>query len=170
MEAATRRDAETQSLCALSTLRFYSATNSFLFFRLRLLTTEAQSSQRRSEFLSIQPKRAYPIASGIVVSVRSSSVRSAPLRFYSVTTRVNYPLPTRYSEEPFYFTANYFTTKNTKRTKVSERKRRHSFESSSPLRHVPAPAFPPAAPASPLDPGSALVPNGAASLPPVRCR
>ena len=110
------------------------------------------------------------ISEQIVVSVRSSSVRSAPLRFYSVTTRVNYPLPTRYSEEPFYFTANYFTTKNTKRTKVSERKRRHSFESSSPLRHVPAPAFPPAAPASPLDPGSALVPNGAASLPPVRCR
>ncbi len=32
MEAATRRDAETQSLCALSTLRFYSATNSFFIF------------------------------------------------------------------------------------------------------------------------------------------
>jgi hypothetical protein len=31
VEAATRRDAETQSLCALSTLRFYSATNSFYF-------------------------------------------------------------------------------------------------------------------------------------------
>ena len=30
--AATRRDAETQSLCALSTLRFYSATNSFFYF------------------------------------------------------------------------------------------------------------------------------------------
>ena len=40
-----------------------------LIFQLRSLTTEAQSSQRRSTFLSIQPKKAHTIASGIVVSV-----------------------------------------------------------------------------------------------------
>ena len=55
----------------------------WLIKKLRLLTTEAQSSLRRSEFLSIQPEKAHPIASGIVVSVRSSSVRSATLWFYS---------------------------------------------------------------------------------------
>ena len=59
-----------------ATLWFYSRKPPGLIFQLRLLTTEAQSSQRRSEFLSIQPKKAHPIASGIVVSVRSSSVRS----------------------------------------------------------------------------------------------
>jgi acylphosphatase len=56
----------------------------WLIKKLRLLTTEAQSSLRRSEFLSIQPKKAHPIASGIVVSVRSSSVRSATLWFTPV--------------------------------------------------------------------------------------
>ena len=64
-------------------LWFYSHKPPGLIFQPRLLTTEAQSSQRRSAFLSIQPKKSHPIASGIVVSVRSSSVRSATLWFYS---------------------------------------------------------------------------------------
>ena len=73
------RDSRLRSfvLRALCDSVVYSRKPPGLVSQLRLLTTEAQSSLRRSEFLSIQPKKAHPIASGIVVSVRSSSVRSA---------------------------------------------------------------------------------------------
>ena len=43
MEAATRRDAETQSLCALSTLRFYSVTQ--LYHKLKVCYSVTEINQ-----------------------------------------------------------------------------------------------------------------------------
>ena len=65
------------------TLRFYSVTLMCLNIQLRILTAETQSSQRRGNLPYYQhlKKIAY-FFEQIVVSVRSSSVRSAPLRFF----------------------------------------------------------------------------------------